>query len=105
MAPVSPAFLRDEFRLTTWLLMGASVQALLVILYPSRWVVLPALSVVALRITSNLLRRCGIMHDPSYDTVHLGRTTAQLLNKDGSVPINRSDKEIVVFMLGSRANQ
>ncbi len=97
--------LRDDFKLSTLLYFGAFLQALLFMVAPHRGVAMPALLMMAGLVTKNLLMRWGMLRDTSLDRVYLGRTTAQIVNDDGSVPENGCDKEIVVFLLGSSTNK
>jgi hypothetical protein len=81
------------------------LQALLFMVYPHRIVAFPVLVTIAGLVTKNVLIRFGLIRDPSLDRVYMGRTTAQIVNDDGSVPENGCDKEIVVFLLGSCTNK
>lgn len=105
MAPLPQTILRDDFKLSTLLYTGAFLQALLFIAYPYRVVALPVVLTIAGLVTKNMLIRFNFLHDPSLDKVYRGRTTAQIVNDDGSVPENGCDKEIVVFLLGSCTNK
>lgn len=99
--------LRDEFQLTTWLLTGASIQAVITLLYPSRISALPSLLMILYLISQNLLLRLSMSQNLKlgYEDVRLGRSTAQIVEKDGSLLETGCNKEIVVFLLGARSNQ
>lgn len=105
MNPQALSVLRDDYKLSTWLYLGAFLQAMLLIIYPSRVVAIPALLMIAYRVAKNLILRCGIVRDPSLDKVRQGKTSAQVINRDGTIPERPSDKDIVVFILGARANE
>jgi hypothetical protein len=105
MAPIPHQILRDDFKLSTLLYMGAFLQAVLFLIAPHRIVAMPVVLTIAGLVTKNMLIRFGFMRDPSLDRVYVGRTTAQIVNDDGSVPENGCDKEIVVFLLGSCTNK
>jgi hypothetical protein len=105
MAILPNVILRDEFKLSTLVYFGAFLQALLFVVLPHRIVALPAVLMVTGLVTKNLLMRWGMLRDTSFDRVYTGRTTAQIVNDDGSVPENGSEKEIVVFLLGSCTNK
>ncbi|KAH8751525.1 hypothetical protein BGZ57DRAFT_951197 [Hyaloscypha finlandica] len=104
MAPMPYQILRDDFKLSTLLYMGAFIQAVLFLIAPHRIVAMPVILTLAGLVTKNILIRFGFIRDPSFDRVYVGRTTAQIVNDDGSVPENGCDKEIVVFLLGSCTN-
>ncbi|KAE9379470.1 hypothetical protein N431DRAFT_327642 [Stipitochalara longipes BDJ] len=104
MSAIPHTILRDEFKLSTFVYFGAFLQALVFMIAPHRVAAMPALLVMAGLITKNILIRFGRIRDPSIDRVYVGRTTAQIVNDDGSVPETPGDKEIVVFLLGSCTN-
>jgi hypothetical protein len=83
---------------------GAFIQALFFVVYPRRVVALPVLLVIAYLVSKNLFLRWGLIRDPSFDRIQ-GRMTAQIVDKDGTVPKNGCDKEIVVFLLGTCTNE
>lgn len=99
------SFFRDDFRMTTLLLAGASVQCLLFLLLPTYVALLPTFSLIVLRIFTFILISSGILRDPSFDSVKLGRFTAQIPHEDGSAPKNAAEKEVVILVLGARSNQ
>jgi hypothetical protein len=105
MAAFPHTILRDDFKLSTLLYTGAFLQALLFIAYPYRVVALPVVLTIAGLVTKNMLIRFDFLHNPSLDKVDRRRTTAQIVNDDGSVPENGCDKEIVVFLVGSSTNK
>jgi len=105
MSAIPHTILRDDFKLSTWVYFGAFLQAVIFMVAPHRIAAVPAFLMMAGLITKNLLIRWGKVRDPSLDRVYLGRTTAQIVNDDGSVPENGCDKEIVVFLLGSCTNK
>lgn len=97
--------LRDEFRMTTWLLTGAAVQSLLFFMLPSYVALLPSLLLMAARVATTGLISYGILRDPTLDHVKIGRFTAQIPHEDGSVPEKGGEKELVILVLGARFNQ
>lgn len=105
MAALPHTILRDDFKLSTLLYTGAFLQALLFIAYPYRVVALPVVLTIASLVTKNMLIRFNFLHNPSLDKVDRRRTTAQIVNDDGSLPENGCDKEIVVFLVGSCTNK
>ena len=105
MALPNLSFFRDDFRMTTLLLTGASVQCLLFLLLPTYVALLPTLSFIMLRVFTSILIDFGVLRDPSFDSIKLGRFTAQIPHEDGSAPKNAAEKEIVILVLGARSNQ
>ena len=105
MSPSVMSRLRDDFKVTTWLYTGAFLQALIFLLYPNRLVALPAILSIVYSVSQNLLLRFGIIRDPSFDQVNLGKFTAQLIEDNGSLPSRSGDKGLVVFILGARSNK
>ena len=99
------AVIRDQFKLSTWLLIGALMQSLLYHLLPLRIASLPAAILLALQVIKTTLMSKGLLHDTSLDNVLPGRRTAQIPNEDGTMPDKAADKEVVVFILGARSNQ
>ena len=99
------SFFRDDFRMTTLLLTGALVQCLLFLLLPTYVALFPTLSLITFRAFRFILVSFGILRDPSFDGIKLGRLTAQIPHEDGSAPKNAAEKEIVILVLGARSNQ
>ncbi|KAF4633152.1 hypothetical protein G7Y89_g4970 [Cudoniella acicularis] len=86
MAPQVLTALRDDFKADTWLYTGAFLQALLVLIYPNRIVVLTAVLIIAYRVGRNYLLRWDVILSPGNKKTRFGRMTVQLVNKDGSIP-------------------
>lgn len=105
MALPNLTFLRDDFRMTTWLLTGAALQCLLFLMLPKYVALLPSLLLVAARVATTGLISYGILHDPILDRVKKGRFTAQIPHEDGSAPEKAGEKEVVILVLGARSNQ
>lgn len=99
------AFFRDDFRMSTWLLIGAALQCLLSLSLPTHVALLPALFVLGARAVTFVLISHGTIRNPSFDRVHIGRATAQIPHEDGSPRTEAAEKEIVVLILGARSNQ
>ncbi|MCJ1388490.1 hypothetical protein MMC18_001337 [Xylographa bjoerkii] len=95
---------RDDLRLTTWLLVGACLQSLLVLSLPRYVALLPAALVLGTRFLVTLLMTQGLIHNPGSYGVHQGRMTAITPLNNGSVSRNTSDHEIVLFIVTSRSS-
>jgi hypothetical protein len=96
---------RDGFRVSTWLLIGAAIQITLVSLLPPYLAIMPTLLLLLSRLGKSLLIRQGVLRDPSFDNVRLGRYSTQIPLPDGSTSPTPSDQQVVVFILGTRTNQ
>ena len=98
-------FIRDQFTISTWLLMGASLQCALVSIVGARlWIVgLPVL-VLALRVLRALLQANGLIANPYMNDVILGRTTCHFPNKDGTYTGASSNKSMAVLLISVRSN-
>ncbi len=105
MALPNLTFFRDDFRMTTWLLSGAALQCLLFLLLPTYVALFPTLLLISARIATFVLISHGMMRDPSFDKVKIGRLTAQIPYEDGSAPEKPAEKEVVILVLGARSNQ
>ena len=105
--PTIVSLIRDDLRLTTWLLLGASLQSLLVYFLPTRIAFLPAVSLLSYRVITTALITGGLIHHTSQDPVLYGRFTAQIpeTNSASSEKRSASDEEVVVFIVGARSNQ
>ena len=99
------AFLRDDFRMSTWLLVGAAFQGALCLVLPTYLAYLPTFLILASRVTVYITTNYGITHNSSMDRVVIGRQTAQIPNENGSYPEKGAEKELTVLILGARSNQ
>ena len=103
--PTIVSIVRDDLRLTTWLLLGACLQSLLVVLLPPTYALLPAVTLLSFRIAKVGFMTAGFIHDTTQDKVKKGRFTAQLFNGNDTEPNQATDEEVVVFIVGARSNQ
>jgi hypothetical protein len=98
--------LRDNFTISTWLLIGASLQCLLMVL-PIRpsYALLPAVVILSCRLAKNLLQCFGIIRHPYADGVIPGKVAAKMpesYDKEGN---QVNDGGVCVIMLFARSNQ
>ena len=98
------AIIRDDLRLTTWLLVGACLQSLLLFILPIYFAVLPALVLLGVRIVWTVLMLTGVVHDTTLDKTVRGRQTSQFPAGAG-LSEKANDEEFVVFIIGARFNQ
>ena len=97
-------FFRDDLRLSTWILWGACLQSTVVLFLPRFLALLPAAAILATRIVTNLLQNQGVLPNPYFKGVRLGRSTAQIPNDDGSFPDTASAKDICIFVIATRSH-
>ncbi|MCJ1401655.1 hypothetical protein MMC11_004872 [Xylographa trunciseda] len=103
--PTIVSVIRDDLRLTTWLLLGASLQSLLVLCLPTPYAVLPAVLLLSYRIIKVSCMTAGLIHDTTQDQVVKGRFTAQLCPGESFAAKQASEEEVVIFIIGARSNQ
>lgn len=98
-------WLRDEFRLSTWLLTGAFIQFLLVLFLPKTIAILPTALILFQRVIIDVLRYQGLLRNPNADGVLYGGQTVRIPNDDGSISAKPSDKGVVILVLGFSSSQ
>ena len=98
-------FIRDNFSLPTWLLVGACLQSLLVLLLPTRVALLPAVILFAVRFISGALIARGYIRNSYMDGVYMGRYMVPMLEEDEPTLGKASGKEMAVFIVGATSNQ
>ncbi|CBQ73210.1 conserved hypothetical protein [Sporisorium reilianum SRZ2] len=98
-------FLRDQFTISTWLLMGATAQCGLVGIFGARlWIVRLPVVVLGLRLLKTLLQTAGLLRNPYMDGVIRGRTTCHFPGKDGSYTGPSSNRSMAVLLISVRSN-
>ena len=97
-------YFRDEFALSSWILVGACLQSMLTYFVPLRLAVLPALLTLIGRLVHVTLQAQGLLHNPRAKDVIRGKHTAQIPNDDGTFPSKPGDKDIVIFILATRVS-
>ncbi|KAL9101128.1 MAG: hypothetical protein Q9187_009277, partial [Circinaria calcarea] len=102
--PTIASIIRDDLRLSTWLLLGACLQSLLFLCLPTRIALLPATLILGARIVKVALMVGGLIRDTTQEKVIKGRVTAQLPLEGNSGIEKNVDEEIVVFIIGARSN-
>ncbi|GAB1317880.1 Monooxygenase [Madurella fahalii] len=95
---------RDNFRLTTWIALGALLQGLASLLLPARYALLPALYLLLHRAVRAIMMAGGVIPNTQMDGVIMGKYTAQIPRKDGSLPTQPAEEEIAVILLAARSN-
>ncbi|OCL05825.1 hypothetical protein AOQ84DRAFT_322334, partial [Glonium stellatum] len=97
------SLLRDQFTISTWLALGALLQASLFFLF-GRLAFLPALLLVLYRTADAFLMAIGVTHNRELDGVILQKFSAQYPDAAGKFGNKPASKEIVVFLIGGRIN-
>lgn len=105
MAVTMAALIKDQFTISTWLLMGASAQCALVGMFGARlWTLgLPAL-VLGSRLVKTILQARGMLKHDLMDGVIKGRTTCHFPNQDGDYVGPSSNKSMAVLLISVRSN-
>ncbi|PSN61252.1 hypothetical protein BS50DRAFT_625507 [Corynespora cassiicola Philippines] len=96
--------LRDDLQMSTWILVGACLQASLLIFLPPRVAIAPSFLLLLTRLFIFLFTRQGLLPDSSLKDSRLGKYTAQIPQHDGSFSKEPSDQDVVVFILGAQSN-
>ncbi|KAL8829244.1 MAG: hypothetical protein Q9191_002118 [Dirinaria sp. TL-2023a] len=101
-------FLRDQFTITTWLLLGAVLQALLVAL-PIRtlYAVAPAVTLLVWQVVDALMMSFGLKRNIYMDNVVQTKCTALVPDEQGSfsrASVGKGGEGVCVFILGFRVN-
>lgn len=105
MSATRLGFLLNNFTISTWLLVGATLQCTLSLMLPRNVALLPAVILLVSRLISGALVTKGFLRNSYLDGAIMGRWTASRLNEDGSVPQKPADREMVLFVVGARSNQ
>jgi hypothetical protein len=84
-------YFRHDLRMTTWLLIGATLQISLLAVLPLTLAVLPTLGLLACRIANSLLIQRGLLRDNSLGNVCMGKFSTQISRADGTFASQPSD--------------
>ncbi|PVH98545.1 hypothetical protein DM02DRAFT_530950 [Periconia macrospinosa] len=96
--------LKDDFRLSTWLLIGGAIQAGLVLVLPPRVAIAPAFFILLYRLLNFAMVRQGKLPNPYTRDVITGKQSIRIPRSDGGVPEKMGDQQVVVFILGARSS-
>lgn len=100
------SYFRDDFRMETWLLAGACLQAVGILLLGQRSLIITAV-LLGYQLGAGLLKDQGLFKSNQSKNVKWGKWTMQFPRRESDAPLqdrSPSDEEIVVFMLASRSN-
>ena len=96
--------LTRNFSLSTVLLVGATFQALLTLLIPSYFTLLPTILILASRLTYTLLITYHLVPNPYLKDSILHRTSAQVPDATGHFSSTGASEGVVCFHLGAKLN-
>lgn len=97
------ALIRDQFSITTWLAMGATVQASL-FLVAGKLAFVPAVAILLYRVFTAYAMSVGWMHNTYMDGVLMKKFSAQIPDASGQFGAKPADSDVVVFLIGTRCN-
>lgn len=96
--------LRVNFSLSTWLLIGALLQSLIVFIIPRFYAMLPAVLILGARLVDSLAITYGWKNNPYLNEAILHRVSPQIPDEDGNFHQEPAEEKVVVFMLGAKVN-
>jgi hypothetical protein len=100
---VLPALLRTlrpaDYNISTWLIVGATLQCMLVATLPRNIALLPPCALLVFRVLRGYLIANGTIPNPSHADVFHGRRTWQIPTADGSEATSGSRESVVVLVL------
>lgn len=91
----------SDYTISTWLILGATIQCILLAALPRNIALLPPFALLVFRILQGYLTANGTLHNPKKDAVLQGRGTWQIPNVDGSESETGSAESIVVLVLAA----
>ncbi|KIW12897.1 hypothetical protein PV08_08084 [Exophiala spinifera] len=97
-------FIRNTFSISTWLLMGALLQSLVVFIVPRFYAMLPSILILGARLLDTLAITYGFKRNPYLEGAIHGRTSPQIPDEDGTFHEDSSAEKVVVFLLGFKSN-
>ena len=90
--------------LTTWLLIGGSIQAFLALFFNSIYITIPVFTLLAFRLLDTVAITYGIRSNPYLKNANLFRTAPVIPDSEGEVSSEAADEKVVVFFLGFKVN-
>ena len=103
--PLAIQNIRDNFTLSTWLLLGACMQSLLIFLLPSRLALAPAFLIILYRLLDTSLMTMGLRKNRYIEESIPGKFSAQIPDAQGRYSKEPSSSDVCVFLIGARSNQ
>ncbi|KAH0544909.1 hypothetical protein FGG08_000989 [Glutinoglossum americanum] len=96
--------LRDNFTISTWLLVGATLQSALLLLLPARFALVPPFMLLMYRFLDTVLMAAGWKKNIYLEGVIPGKFSAQIPDAQGRFSKGPSSEGICVFLIGARSN-
>jgi len=96
--------LRMQFSVSTWLLLGALLQSLIVLIIPRFYAILPSLLILGARLADTMAITYGWKKNHYLDEAILHRTSPQIPDENGDFHEEASQEKVTVFMLGAKVN-
>ncbi|KAH7076194.1 hypothetical protein FB567DRAFT_632464 [Paraphoma chrysanthemicola] len=95
------AFLPTDYTVSTWLLLGATIQSLLVALLPLKVALLPPVMLLTFRFIRGFLIANGTLPNHIAKEVTHGRQTWQIPSEDKTLATKGSTESVVVLVLAA----
>lgn len=96
--------LGSNFRPSTLLLVGAVLQAILVLLIPTWYALTPAVGLLLLRLADTIAITAGVKANPYMKNVVLKKTSAQVPDQYGEFSADAAAEDVVIFLLCAKYN-
>ena len=98
-------FLSCNFTLTTWLTVGACLQSLLFLMFPRHLALLPAFTLLIVRLVNGALITKGYTSNPYLPYKTMGKMTAPVVREGEEGAGMPGEEEVVCFVVGANVNQ
>ena len=95
--------IRDCFSITTWLLLGATLQSALFLII-GRPAVFPAVAILLYKVAEAYAMKTGLIRNPHMDGVIDTKFSAQFPNSEGKFGNKPANNDVCVFILGAKTN-
>ncbi|EHY61277.1 hypothetical protein HRR83_008974 [Exophiala dermatitidis] len=96
--------LRENFSLSTWLLLGALLQSIVVFIVPRLYATIPLILMLGARVFDAMAVTWGWKKNPMLEGALLHRVSPQIPDEDGNFHEDAAEEKVVVFLLGAKAN-
>jgi hypothetical protein len=97
--------LRMNVAISSWLLAGAFLQALLLLALPITYAVSPPVFVLSIHIIDKILIALGLRNGLLTDSVITKKVTAQIPDANSEVSLAREGREdIITFLISAKSN-
>ncbi|KAI1098725.1 hypothetical protein F4804DRAFT_323982 [Jackrogersella minutella] len=94
---------KDYFQLSTWLGIGALIQAAALSIFGIR-AIIPVVALLAIRTVDNLSMALGITHNRYMDGAIRKKWGVQIPHEDGTYGSEPAEDNVVVFFVGQQVN-